>query len=689
MEKVSKRVADLRANFNALKLKSDFITADLSAIKLPQDFTAELQAIQQNTQYEELVCVSYRPENHAINATVKIKQNTGYGGSECGPGSYEYVRFYVDYDRNGTWVDEGVANFNAHDLGFDDDLCYNVSMQITPDKRRCCDKKPVLPRVRAILSWNTVPPPNTPNWNPFWGNALETNIQIEPLHGLLCALDDLDLVPNFNTVNTALNLTVPKALKKNFSIKESLEFIQKNKVEASRFTFPTFIKKIQASTLTPIDLKAYPSELKLDYSSIVDFLLKPKFNTTYEELTCVALNRSMETLHGTVRIKRAAGYSGNLCQDGSKEHIAFYMDFGSGWEYMGNSSVTVHNIPQIPNDGLDYNVVLPVDLDSKKKEWCESGKAKLKGILSWNVAPPANQPNYVSHWGDWEQCDVEIKSLPKDTTDQLSLNIETLGSMHVDDINQTTGLADGLNALGLGFVADQSPFDGTINFTGSLINGGGTNLEYRFVVFPPSSGSFPIKNHVTAEKIGFTGPETLIPDVDGWMPFTKFVGNFLGFFKPTDSGLHTVEIQVRNAVSNVIIPTGNVINFMVHKQGPVVDVEITSGTGNCGSFAPGDIIQGTYSIVTDYPRVMSFNVTPHPESNPGVISIDGVAVSSLSYPASLVAPGRSGVWQLATNTMPQCGYNIRLTGHDRTIMHSKNINRHSADIEGFCLIPQN
>jgi hypothetical protein len=38
-----------------------------------------------------------------------------------------------------------------------------------------------LPRVRAILSWNSPPPAATPDWTPVWGNVMDAQIQIEGL----------------------------------------------------------------------------------------------------------------------------------------------------------------------------------------------------------------------------------------------------------------------------------------------------------------------------------------------------------------------------------------------------------------------------------------------------------------------------------------------------------------------------
>src|SRR5690606_22901043 len=141
------------------------------------------------TGFEELPCIGYNPDTEILTPIVRIKQQTGYGGDACTDGSQEYVRFSLDYG-DGTSVDPGLAGFNIHDFPFKDPLCYAVSIRIRPKRRSCCDDKPVLPKVRAILSWNTMPPPNMPNWHPVWGNRLERDIQIEPRNWFICHILD-------------------------------------------------------------------------------------------------------------------------------------------------------------------------------------------------------------------------------------------------------------------------------------------------------------------------------------------------------------------------------------------------------------------------------------------------------------------------------------------------------------------
>ena len=67
--------------------------------------------------------------------------------------------------------------------------------------------------------------------------------------------------------------------------------------------------------------------------------------TTYEELTSVGYNPWQKRLFATFDIKKAFGYSGNLCDDGSTEYVRFFVDFGGGWQDAGVVATDVHDIP--------------------------------------------------------------------------------------------------------------------------------------------------------------------------------------------------------------------------------------------------------------------------------------------------------------------------------------------------------
>src|SRR5206468_4243709 len=117
---------------------------------------------------------------------VQIRQPFGYSGDLCSRGSYEHVRFYVSYDGGATWTDAGVASINVHDIADGRDctgeawhpLSYVCGVPLQPTRNFC--SQPLLPLVRAILSWEIVPDPNMPDQAPIWGDVHECHVQVRP-----------------------------------------------------------------------------------------------------------------------------------------------------------------------------------------------------------------------------------------------------------------------------------------------------------------------------------------------------------------------------------------------------------------------------------------------------------------------------------------------------------------------------
>src|SRR3989442_6237438 len=58
-----------------------------------------------NTIYEELTCVGLWPERNLLEATLKVKLPFGFLGDLCTKGSHEYVRFFIDWDSDGDFLD--------------------------------------------------------------------------------------------------------------------------------------------------------------------------------------------------------------------------------------------------------------------------------------------------------------------------------------------------------------------------------------------------------------------------------------------------------------------------------------------------------------------------------------------------------------------------------------------------------
>src|SRR6185503_17704762 len=94
-------------------------------------------------------------------------------------------------------------------------------------------------------------------------------------------------------------------------------------------------------------------------------------NTFWEELGCAGYNPELSLLEGVLTIKRATGYSGGLCTDGSTEYVRFFVDYndGAGYQDVGVATVQVHDISDAdpgPQHPLRYVVQLPLDADAKR-----------------------------------------------------------------------------------------------------------------------------------------------------------------------------------------------------------------------------------------------------------------------------------------------------------------------------------
>ncbi len=671
--------------------------------------------ITSDTGFEELTCLGYNPESHLLTAIVQIKRGGGYAGGPCTDGSEEHVRFYLDYG-NGAWVDHGAVSFTAHDLGFKDHLCYAVSIRLKAKLHHCCDADPVLPRVRAILSWSFQPPAGQPDWQPVWGNRLERRIQIEPRNSWICHILDKIDIAGIQKINPALVAHLKAAAETPPHLPNppapltalvSEKLVRSDMAAAFRNVFAAVaplhgdmaMQAMQAQT-------PWLKSTGLDLGKFADFLAAPKFDTTFEELTCVGLDRDQNLLHGIVAIKRPSGYSGGLCSKGSQEYVAFYLDFGAGWEYQGTSSVTVHDIA-VPQGGLWYQVALPVNLDAHRKEWCATGQARIRGILSWSTPPVPNQPEFIPHWGDREDCTIEIRPLPKGVVPGVFTPfLASIGNMSVAKIN-AAGYANGAAEGGI-FTALDSPFGGSTTLKGEVFNLPAGPLEYRIMIKGPSD---PTPRAYTTP---FTAQVTTFPSVipvdvpvsavGDWFPYleanpaVKVSGDLLGVLGGLEDGLFTVTLEFRQPMGPVLAVTAAKA-FMVDNTGPGADVTITSGGGNCSKFKIGEVIVGTYSMTDLHASGLSLAVTPAAAASGGHLAITLVspaaplpaplpgpsASNGLSYPLTLTGSGASGNWELDTTGMAACGYNIRLVVSDRAIVNSGFVGHVNDDIEGFCL----
>jgi hypothetical protein len=137
-----------------------------------------------DTSFEELDCVGLNPNQDTLVGVIRVKLSSGYSGGPCTAGSKEYVTFWADFDNNGTFETcLGTASVTVYDIDNipKGGLEYAVSLPIDlTHRRQPCEDGPKVVRIRAILSWQEIPPCNNPNFIPTWGNREETTVHITP-----------------------------------------------------------------------------------------------------------------------------------------------------------------------------------------------------------------------------------------------------------------------------------------------------------------------------------------------------------------------------------------------------------------------------------------------------------------------------------------------------------------------------
>lgn len=693
--------------------------------------------------YESLKCVGYHPHLEQLEAVVHIRRDYGFGGDICSNGTPEYVRFFVDWDNDGHWEDLGMSYFTAYDLPGDKPLEYAVTLDVDAKEKVCSIEN--LPMVKAILSWNDPPPTGEPNFEPVWGNALVARIQIGASKHLVLAellklakgelpasvIDNLDL-------SQAVSLAQAKAM----STTELGHTYKDQGVPAHRYAFSKLQKLlVQPTTATAANAELVQAfeGLGIKTGDVVEALTSTDGDIRYEELKCIGYDSQRRLLVGVITLKLPNGYSGDLCKEGSTEYVAFWEwdEIEATWVYVGTTAVLVHDLKGLPNDGLQYAVSLSAPFAHRRIP-CTTGpsQARIRAILSWEVAPPPHDPNWVPKWGNREETHIHIRPGPKSTGLQTPF-VETVGNVHVCAIDQTTGLASGEGMIAA-FDADRSPFGGTVTITGYIDNppGGvmeGMTLPLRYQVVvrpydPIAPRAWQALNNDFAvwvrEELGASPPVhrrivQAVDPTDGYYTYLEDSGapHERHYVLPVlakwntgrdDTGLWEIGINAKAPGAGPGGPFYNggvllcaadgsmrsVVKVRLDNKAPRPSIGLTGyqrgadptvhpiGTGTpekCGKFQKHDVLHGTYSVTDEHFGVLTLRVRP-----------DGPAHGAIVNPPErhfdiVATTGESGTWTLATGSMEPCGYIVELWARDRTIVDSGSIGWRDSDDVGFCL----
>jgi hypothetical protein len=478
-----------RSNFRQLLVKNPnhFGT-------VPDFDLGPVKPMQGNTKYEELRCLGFDPQRDLLEAIFDVKLPYGYRGPLCSTGSREYVRFYVDWNGDGDFTDAdenvGMVSTDVHDIPDsggpcrkrDKPLSYSVKVKLDPEKLHCT--KPNLVKVRAILSWDVAPTPGAPAEPPVWGNVLEKWIQIGKRDFLVA---DIAPAVDFATLQISpemLDSAAPISKSQTLSAADLEALYQGKDVPEHRYNLQALEPIVHQMMQNPGLIKGFKQDpVYQSKIQAIQAVLQSKSETRYEELQCVALRYDRDTLSATLRIKLPNGYSGNLCTDGSDEHVAFWAHVYDGieqqcvWRYLGTASVNVHDFEAIPAGGLQYSVQLPYDFSPWKRGCSNPVVMKIRAVLSWRSFPSTTDPFEPPVWGNAVEALIQLRPEDADIPGMLKPYLWSIGEMAVESIagNPYTtlgsslgdGYANGPSVNG-GYTALESPFGGLAEVSGVI-----------------------------------------------------------------------------------------------------------------------------------------------------------------------------------------------------------------------------
>ncbi|MFZ1880135.1 MAG: hypothetical protein WAU41_08210 [Gaiellaceae bacterium] len=714
-----------RTNFKALLAQNLNYFGNLEEKKLKP-----VKKIVFDTAFEELNCVGFNPDGNLLEATIAIKRATGYNGDLCQKGSTEYVRFFIDYGSG--WQDAGLTGVNVHDIPDAKDcaghaekpLTYVAGLRLDP-KQNCCTH-PVLPRVRAILSWQWIPPAGSPNWHPVWGNVLECEIQIKPHPwNIFCLLEEvgsaigqkIKIPPLFEEVQFN---PIPIPDPPPFDVGQLAELYggstakaaakaDNTQVASHRFGLPDL--HVLAAEETGFDSDLFTSiatqweNVGLDLAAAIAAFEKTEADVSFEELECLGLEETFpERLVATFRIKRPTGYSGDLCHAGSREYVAFWADWDNKceWTYVGTAAVNVHDIAKIPPQGLCYSAILPVDLTHHRRSCKQPKIGRVRAVLSWAVPPSTKNPDALTTWGNRIDTHVQIEPGPVVPPGDVSAKIRNIGGIAVEDFitsdpnpdfvgctkaapvmfaNFPLTFADSLNR--------PCPFGGQVIVEGSFIDGYWYRVKMRRSTDPPTSFSV-LGDSFWLERADFGFD--LQTSVGGFFKYGNPATYFTHILAITSSGadgLWEIQLDLATGPADVdIFDSSPWYPIQIDNTPPSADVHIAAG-GDCKDFDKGTEIDGFFVADDKYFGSWSLSTEPDTVSTPSNPPQADPALASTTH-----APGPSGHgWKLRTapppaglKTMKPCGYVVRIDVDDRSIRDSHpSLHNHANTAVGLCL----
>ncbi|MGD0152900.1 MAG: hypothetical protein ABSC17_03925 [Thermacetogeniaceae bacterium] len=695
--------------------------------------------IKANTHWEQLTCVGYNPQLGRLEAVVSVKQASGYSTGLCKGGSTEYVRFFVDWGDGASFKDVGVTSckaFNIPGVSPRKTLKYMVYTTLDDAAHRRCCEFPVLPKARAVLSWNQVPSLD-PHQLPAFGNILDASIQLRPNFSIQCLIESGMIKQEAAEILEKSGLISKTAVFKPLPAQPEvlIRDYRQQEVPDHRTAYTTVFPLLKGGDLLAKAAPGFSAELlKIDVDKVVEVLSDYETSDmTFEQLVCAGLHTSSDLLGAVVHVKKPSGYSGGLCNTGSKEYVAFWADWngdGAYEEYLGTASVDVHDIGgSLPAGGLYYGVVLPCNFASHVRSCTKPNLVRIRAVLSWSIPPSTIDPEGLNYWGN--RLDVEVQIRTGEATSGMWELIYDVGNVDVTSISQSgadLGLAFPSHGVLHPYDASQPaldrPFGGWIRIGGRIYDTGAPGSVHFQVQYRPhgSTDWLPATHDMTFDLMHpdpsdphFPEQIITISSPDGWFPYLEDPVAMPPIMERTSalawwnagalSGLYDLRLAYTKdypiAAGSVIYYSGvatimvNNVNY-VPSPTPNVALDMASTLdliidgGDCRQYAQGITITGRLRAVHSYFWKWVFDLQPTTHTHGIEPDPPFRCYGSLSD-----AGNADEEWSLATKSadpanpveLDICGYTLTLWAYDRTIVDSNGaIVHYNRKAVGFCIV---
>ena len=258
---------------------------------------------------------------------------------------------------------------------------------------------------------------------------------------------------------------------------------------------------------------------------------------------------------------------------------------------------------------------MPVDLNQYRQK-CQLGPkvVRIRAILSWNLAPPCANPNYVPAWGNREETLINIAPIEQEPSGHIAI----LGGIPVSKINNNFGdLAHrGLTTPDAVFATNNlppdalgrtCPFGARVSAQGAPING----YDYVVEVSPDGFVWTPVLTDlVVTVQFGTVSVHKANPITKrfSYLDFTSNVNGLLAKWDSAGDALWYVRLSVFDGGGTLQGSDTHLIQL--DNTGPDASITITTGTGNCGKFPVGTALAGTFVARDLYLGSYSLGVAP-------------------------------------------------------------------------------